>query len=337
MKPTGTRWGAGAAVLRRVRLLRPVATLALATLALAPPAFAEDAAACLARAAAAARDLTYGGTIVYQRGPRIEVSRLMHLNDHGSEFEKLVNVDGPAREVIRSDGEVRYYYPDSRLIRIEPRAFRNAFPSLSAQEQKALIDNYDARKAEVVRVAGQDAQAWEFEPKDGLRFAHKFWVDTATGLLLKARIVNDRGEIIEQFAFNDVATGARIDREAVRPTWNATPPDWHVLQPTLGDIDSRDTGWVAGRLPPGFSKIVEGYRLLRDRRDPVVHLVYSDGLVAVSVFIEKADATRPRPVGHSHQGTINVFARPVDDRVVTALGEVPSATVRQIANSIAHR
>lgn len=337
MEPTGTRWGAGAAVLRRVRVLRPVATLAIAALVIAPPAFADDGSACLGRAATAARDLNYTGTIVYQRGPRVEVSRLVHLNDRGSEFEKLVNVDGPAREVIRGPGEVRYYYPDARLIRIEPRAFRNAFPSLSAQEQKALMDYYDVRKAEAGRVAGLDAQAWEFEPKDGLRFGHKFWVDNATGLLLKARIVNDRGEIVEQFTFNDLAIGAKIDREMVQPTWNAAPPDWRVLQSALGDIDSRDTGWVVGRLPPGFTKIVEGYRLLRDRREPVVHLVYSDGLVAVSVFIEKVETTRPRPVGHSHQGSINVFVRPVDDRVVTALGEVPSATVRQIANSVARR
>ena len=91
-------------------------------------------------------------------------------------------------------------------------------------------------------------------------------------------------------------------------------PTGASLQSALGDIDSRDTGWVVGRLPPGFTKIVEGYRLLRDRREPVVHLVYSDGLVAVSVFIEKTETTRPRPVGHSHQGSINVFVRPVDDR-----------------------
>jgi sigma-E factor negative regulatory protein RseB len=337
MEPTGARWGAGAAVLRRAAMLRPVATIAFAALAIAPAALAEDASAWLARAAVAAKDLNYVGTIVYQRGPRVEISRLVHLNDRGNELEKLVNVDGPAREVIRSQGEVRYYYPDAKLIRVEPRAFRNAFPSLSIQEQKALTDYYDVRKAEVARVAGLDAQAWEFEPKDGLRFGHKFWVDAATGLLLKARIINDRGEIVEQFAFNDLAIGAKVDREMVRPTWNAAPPDWHVLQSALGDIDSRDTGWVVGRLPPGFSKIVEGYRTLRDRREPVVHLVYTDGLVAVSVFIEKVEATRPRPVGHSHQGSINVFVRPVDDRVVTALGEVPSATVRQIANSVARR
>ena len=94
------------------------------------------------RAAAAAQKQNYVGTIVYQHGGRFETSRLVHLNDQGREFEKLVNLDGPAREVIRMNGEVRCYYPDAKVIRIEPRTFRNAFPSLSPQQQAALTDFY---------------------------------------------------------------------------------------------------------------------------------------------------------------------------------------------------
>jgi len=336
MEPTGTGSGGPAAV-RRARRLRPIAVLALAALAVAPEAFAEDAAAWLARTAAAARELNYIGTIVYQHGERVETSRLVHLNERGSEMEKLVNLDGPAREVIRSGGQVRCYYPEAKILRIEPRAFRNAFPSLSASEQKALTDNYEFRKSESGRVAGLDAQAWTFEPKDGLRFGHKFWIDTATGLLLKARISNERGELVEQFSFTDLTIGAKIDREMVEPTWSATSSDWRMQKPPLGDIDRHDTGWVVGNLPPGFSKIVEGYRPLRHRREPVVHLVYSDGLVAVSVFIEKLGAMQPRPLGLSRQGGISVYVRPFDDRVVTVMGEVPGATVRQMAMSVSRR
>ena len=77
----------------------------------APFAAAQDATALLARAATAARLLNYTGTLVYQHAGRVETTRLVHLNDGGSEFEKLVNLEGPAREVIRSKGEVRCYLP----------------------------------------------------------------------------------------------------------------------------------------------------------------------------------------------------------------------------------
>ena len=95
---------------------------------------------------------------------------------------------------------MRCYYPDARVVRVEPRTIRNVFPSLSVEQQNALAQYYDFRKAESARIAGYDAQAWVFEPKDGLRYGHKFWAENSTGLLLKARVLGERGEIVEQFA-----------------------------------------------------------------------------------------------------------------------------------------
>jgi sigma-E factor negative regulatory protein RseB len=309
--------------------------LVAVTLAAVPLALAEDAAAWLSRAAAAAQKQNYVGTIVYQHGGRVETSRLVHLNDQGNEYEKLVNLDGPPREVIRINGEVRCYYPDVKVIRVEPRTFRNVFPSLSPQQQAALTDYYDFRMAERSRVAGIDTQAWVFMPKDGLRYGHKFWADAASGLLVKARIVDERNEVIEQFAFTEISIGAKIDREMVNPTWPVTPPDWKVRQSGPGEAESKDTGWTVTRLPPGFVKIGDGYRNLHGTRQ-VAHLVYSDGLVAVSVFIEPIGAAS-HPIGVSRQGGINVVIRQQDDNLVTVLGEVPVTTVRQIAHSVTRR
>ncbi|MBK9702871.1 MAG: MucB/RseB C-terminal domain-containing protein [Betaproteobacteria bacterium] len=320
------------AVLRLAR----AAALAVAALVAAPAALADDAATWLNRAAQAARQLNYVGTILYQHGGHVETSRLIHLNDNGAEFEKLVNLDGPAREVIRSQGEVRCYYPDAKVVRIEPRTFRNAFPSLSPQQQKALGEYYAFRKAEAGRVAGLDAQAWVFEPKDGLRYGHKFWSDVATGLLLKARIIDERGEVVEQFAFTDLAIGGRIDREMVRPSWPPAPTDWVVRAAGPGDVELRDTGWGIARPPPGFSKIVEGFRALRGKKQPVAHLVYSDGLVAVSVFIENVGSA-PHPTGLTQHGGTNIFVRQFDDHLVTVLGEAPAAAMRQFAASVTRR
>lgn len=321
--------------------VRPAATFlgtfAAFALAFAHAAAAQDASAWLARAAQAARTLNYAGTIVFQHGGRVETSRLTHLNDNGAEYEKLVNLDGPAREVIRSHGEVRCYYPDAKVVRVEPRTFRNVFPSLSPQQQQALAQFYVFRKAESGRVAGLDAQAYEFEPRDGLRYGHKFWADSATGLLLKARLINEKQEVVEQFAFTDIAIGVKLDLDMVKPTWPVTPPDWQLRQGAAGDPVPHDTGWVVAKLPPGFSKIMEGFRSLRGKRDPVAHLVFSDGMVAVSVFIEPLAASPGRDAGSMRQGGLNVYTVKSDDHVVTALGEAPAVTVRQIAQSVSRR
>jgi len=336
MACNGTGHEAAGAASRRRRPFAPVAAMLLALAAGASPALAQEPISWLARAADAARTLNYVGTIVYQHGGRVETSRLVHRSEGGAESEKLVNLDGPAREVIRSETEVRCYYPDNKILRIEPRTFRNAFPALSAQQQKALTDHYFVRKGDSERVAGFDAQAWVFEPKDRYRYLQRFWVDANTGLLLKVRIQNERNETVEQFAFTDLTIGGPIDREMVRPTWTGTPKDWQVQQLAPGAIESKDTGWEVTRLPPGFAKTGEGFRALHGKRDPVAHLVYSDGLVTVSVFIEPASSA-PRASGHAQVGGVSVFVRQVDDSVVTVLGEAPGATIRNIANAVIRR
>ena len=314
------------------RLAPAVFLLAFAT----SVAHADDAMQWLARAAHAARQLDYAGTIVYQIGPRVESSRITHLNDGGHEYAKLVNLDGPAREVVRSDGQLRCYYPDAKLMRIEPGTFRNVFPSLLPEQQQSLSRFYDFRVLGDDRVGGRPVQVVVFEPKDDLRYGHRFWSDLKTGLLLKARVVNERGDGVEQFAFSDLTINAPIDRAMVEPSWPTLPPDWQVLENAGGDVVPEDTGWVVTRVPPGFAKIVEGYRKLRGRRERVAHLVFSDGLVSVSVFVEPI-GTSMSPAGFLHQGGLNVYRLRQDDHLITVMGETPGATVRQIANSVEHR
>jgi len=332
-------------VLTLPRTLRPAgqaAARAFAALAMAAAATfsagasAEDAARWLQRAAQAANSLNYAGTIVYQHNGHVETSRLVHVFDGGQEQEKLVSLDGPVREVIRSSAEVRSYFPDAKVIRIEPKTFRNVFPSLSAEQLRNLAQYYEARMVVSERVAGHWTQVMTFEPKDGLRYGHKFWADANTGLLLKARLVDDRGEVVEQFAFTDVTINEKVDRDMVKPSWAAAPPDWQVKQGSFGEMLPRETGWSVSKVPGGFQKIMEGYRTLRGKRDPVVHLVYSDGLVAISVFVEPL-ALPPVQTGLSQQAGLNVYTTKSEDYLVTVLGEAPPASIRQIAQSVARR
>ena len=106
---------------------------------------------------------------------------------------------------------------------------------------------------------------------------------------------------------------------------------------TAGDAKTHDTGWVVSKLPPGFVKVMEGFRHLRGRHEQVAHLVFSDGLVAVSVFVEPIAAASGQAPGAMRQGALNVFAHRMDDHLVTALGEAPPITIRQIAQSVSRR
>jgi len=313
-----------------------IAPVAAAAFAFAPHAFAQDAQAMLDRAAAAARSLSYTGTIVYQRGGDVETARIVHVFDAGEELEKVVNLDGPAREVIRNKGEVRCYYPDAKLVRVEPRTFRNAFPSLSPKQLESLARYYTVRKGGTGRVAGLEADAWKFVPRDGLRYGHEFWTDPASGMLLKARTINESGEIVEQFAFSDLAIGVKPDRDAARPTWGLMPSGWQEKQTKIGSGVIDETGWSVTRMPPGFTRIMEARRRVREGDGALAQIVLSDGLVAVSVFIEPRGGMQ-RNTGRARQGGINTYSVRQDDYMITALGEAPPEAVRLIATSVTRR
>lgn len=298
---------------------------------------APAAAEWLQKIAKAARQLNYVGTVVYQHGNRVETSRLFHLNDqfHG-EQERLVSLEGPAREVVRNDEQVTCYYPELRVVRVETRGTRNAFPGLLPKQVAALSENYNFRKGELARVAGIEARGYFFEPKDGLRYGHRFWADDSSGLLLKASMVNDKGEVIEQIMFTDLRVGGKVERASVRPSIGRLPPDWKVLRVSQTEGPIEDTGWQVASLPPGFAKIVEVFRSITGKPAPVAHLVFSDGLVAVSVFVEPSKG-QVHAQGLVQSGAINVFALQQGEHLITVLGETPAETVQRIAGSVSRR
>ena len=163
----------------------------------------------LQRAATAARQLNYVGTIVYQHGGRIETSRLVPPADGCGESEKLSNLDGPAREIIRNGEQVRCYYPDAKVVRVEPRNMHNAFPSLLPQQLATLTNYYEFRKAEIARIAGLETPGVRVRAEGRSALRAQAVGDIATGLLLKARLLNERNEPVEQFAFSDMPIGVQ--------------------------------------------------------------------------------------------------------------------------------
>ena len=293
-----------------------------------------DPVAWLQKVANAAHQLNYAGTFVYQHGGQVETSRVTHRFDESGEQEKLEALDGPLREIIRNNNEVLCYYADSsKTVKVEKRHAQKYFPALLPAQSGELAENYTVKLGEQERVAGYDCQAIILEPKDAMRYGHKFWADIATGLLLKASVVDDKGQVLHQFAFTEVSIGGQIDKERLKPHLSARKL-LHADPAAVSQARLSETGWDV-RLPPaGFKKIMELQRSMPGRKGPVAHLVLSDGLAAISVFIEPlAGQTKPME-GVFAQGPINVYARPVDNHQVTVLGEVPSGAVMQVANSV---
>jgi sigma-E factor negative regulatory protein RseB len=87
-------------------------------------------------------------------------------------------------------------------------------------------------------------------------------------------------------------------------------------------------------VPGGFKLSVAQQSQIAGSDYPVEHLVYSDGLATVSVFIEDPHTKSEVSEGFSKMGSTNAFSLTLRGRKVTAVGEVPRQTVRTIASSL---
>ncbi len=304
--------------------------LLLSTVVLANEA--EQAAAWLEKIAKAARQLNYSGTFVYQHGGQVETSRISHYVDRSGEYEKLLTLDGPKREVIRMNDETYCFDYDNRVLRTERQTGRPSFPALIPEKLSQVTDFYELRIGTQERIAGYDTQSLSMEPKDGFRYGHKLWADVNTGLLLKAKRLNERKEVLEQFTFTQLDIGATVTREMTRPSAEAGPK-WR-RDSVSAESTSTETGWTVKSFPAGFRKILEMRRTKEGTNGSVTHIVYSDGLASVSIFIEPL-ALKRRPVeGLMRHGAMNILFRPLSDQMITVVGEAPPATIMQIGNSV---
>lgn len=301
------------------------------------PARAEaptDPLAWLGRIANASQRLNYSGTFIYQTGRNIETSRIVHMVDGSGEYERLEALDGKPREVIRNSTELRCILPEQKIVIIDQPGSRSAFPARIPASFATLAEHYRIRKGEVGRVAGLTAQVIELEPKDGLRYGHLFWADTQSGLLLKAKMVNDHGDVIEQFTFSDVKIGGNLDRDAVKSRF-VRGGDWKVVNARGSELRREDIGWELRTPLPGFSLMSAMRRPLGPERGEAVHLVYSDGLAAISVFIEpQGSHGKAAELGMLTSGAINIYKRIVDGHLITTLGEVPQRALQQVGDGI---
>jgi sigma-E factor negative regulatory protein RseB len=317
--------------------------VSIVMLGLVAPALAAERAvpqeglAWLKKMADASRELNYAGTFVYRHASQTETSRIVHyVNVAGGEFERMETLDGPAREVIRTNDQVVCYLPESKTVIIEKRGKRR-FPAMLPDRLTGVTENYTVRIGNKDRVAGRECQVIVLAPKDNLRYGHRFCADSASGLPLRAVTYSEKKEPLESFAFTEIKLGGSFNRDTVKSRYSAISRNWRVDHSGIPTAEvSADTGWVLTRRPAGFKKLTEFKRSIAGRTAMVSHIVYSDGLAAVSVFIEPLAKANKASIAHSlsHQGAVNIFIRPVADHMVTVLGEAPAATVMQIANSL---
>lgn len=302
--------------------------LGLQLLLLCHLAWADSAADLLTRAARAARQLDYSGIYVYHNGDRIEVMSIAHRVDGKTDKIKVDVLDGPHREFLQLGNEVLCRLQNGPPIRLENTALRRFFPSLLPADPSKLFAYYQPVLGGASSVAGRSCHEVKLVPKDAYRYTHVLWLDDATGLPLKARVLDDEGRVLTFYVFSQLNIGTPPAESVFRFDAALAGAPAAVLPETFSP------GHWSIHPPPGYYEVLKTRRPLPGRSTPVNHIIFTDGLSTVSLFIEAAGARDAGMNGLSQDGPVKVYSRRYQAYRITAMGEVPAATLIDLANSV---
>lgn len=317
---------------------------------------ADDARAWLERMHQALTKSNYEGTFFHLSEGRVETMHIVHRMKAGHMTERLQSLDGSGREFVRSNDQLICYLPDQHTVLVEPRQERGPLLGTLPQFGSDANDYYRIELLGAAHVLGRPARLIAVNPKDQFRFGYRLWLDETTAMPLKTQLCDSHGQVIEQILFARLDMRESISDAELQPAVRTAGMHW-VHQGPAHDTDaSALAAYRASELPPGFHLTAAGAQTLGESAAPAAHLVYSDGLATVSVFVEPANddkgasshaangtaenaaaatAAAEAPMeGLARVGSGFAFSTMVQGHQVTAVGEVPAQTVEFIAHSI---
>ncbi|TAN30258.1 MAG: siderophore-interacting protein [Castellaniella sp.] len=280
----------------------------------------------------AARTLDFAGVYVYQQGAVIQSTRLAHVVDGTGERERLEALDGEPRECLRQNDIQRCLYPDRKLVVAQP-ARSDHFPGLLLGDGRSLGKRYEWKpSSRAYRVAGRRCTVSELLARDRLRYSYRVCTDQKTHLLLKSQTLDPRGHIVDQVAFGSIRLGTDVPTNALDAKWDTHGWKQETESGTPTDLQAK--GWRFSP-PAGFAPVVQLSRKIGPNHG-VDQLVLSDGLAAISIFVETFDPKRDQNVkqGGMRQGALNIYRLRLASYWLTAVGEVPAQTVRDVAHAV---
>jgi sigma-E factor negative regulatory protein RseB len=285
----------------------------------------------------AMRNLNYRGDFVYVHENHLESMQISHYRDVHGEKERLISLNGEAREVIRDNQNLTCIWPSSRKVVVDVSR-KNSFSPIFIPEDIARLEKFYVMKLlGKDRVANMNAVVVHIVPKDKYRYGMKFWINEDNGLMMKSNLINENGKVVEKVMFTSLKL-FEGDEKLVIDTMPKIDENFTLVRYHSGDSSksfAADNSWQLGQTPGGFWRESVMKRKIPGSDDFVHQMVYTDGLASLSVFIERQSGITSQ--GESSMGAVNAFIRILKNHSVTAIGEVPAVTVKEVAESVSYQ
>jgi len=317
--------------------------LPLATAQSQMPVEPKEVRSWLMRIHDAASHRNFLGTFVVSAGGAVSSARIAHYCEGSNQFERIDSLDGQTRHVFRHNDVVHTLWPQAHVALVEQRDLLNSFPALLQVGDDRISDFYEVRPQGSERVAGHEASVLMLQPRDVYRFGYRLWAEKVSGLLLRADVLGERGEILETSAFSDVAINVRSQPDAVLQPMRRLD-GYKILKPSFVQTKLESEGWALRQNVPGFRQVSCIKRPLDGAQDEpsadspqAVQAIFSDGLTYVSVFIEPFNPERHTKSMLTSMGATQTLMRRQGDWWITVVGDVPTATLKAFASGLEHR
>ena len=308
-------------------------------LAVAVPTVAQEPAGqWLDDMSSAVHNLNYDGTFVYLHDGKLEAMRIIHQLGEGGERERLVALTGSAREVLRNNESVTCILPDSKSVMVGQSRPRQPFPVVP-RDLDSLEKYYRIEIAGEDRIAGYLTRVIAITPKDAYRYGYRFWIDKDSKMFLRSDLTGIDNRPIEQVMFTQLGIGGPIPDSELKPSLTGDGYTWHHQDSSKASHENsgESSRWIVRRQPAGFDMTNYQVKRMHPGGDETEHMVYSDGLATVSVYVEAGAAEEDAFTGLSSMGAMNAYGAVVDGHQVTVVGEVPAITVEMMAESVTVR
>ncbi len=290
----------------------------------------------LTRMHEASRMRAYTGTLVVTAGASMSASKIWHVCDGTRQMERVDTLTGEPRTTLRRDNEVITFIPESRTAVVEKRESLGLFPDMLRTPENLIPGFYSVRELGHQRIAGHLADMVEILPKDDLRFGYRIWSERGTGLVVKLQTLGPQGSVLEQVAFTELQLDAPVSMDKLAASMKDTR-GYEVVRPALKKTTPEAQGWRLKEPVPGFSSMschVRETEASAKGGTAPMQWVFSDGLASVSLFVEPYDPRQHLQEKAATMGATQSVSRRVGEYWVTALGEVPRATLKRFTRSL---
>lgn len=298
----------------------------------------------LQRMAVAHERQNYEGVLAYLGGGALSNIRVAHAFDGVREYERLAQLEGPRREVVRNGDRVDYLFDPEDSLALAVEVPTGAMVETFTRDFSSLPASYDAVIGDRTRVADREVVTIDIVPRDAWRFGYRLCLDVETGLLLKSELLDAAGLALETLVFSTIEIGKKPDAALFKaPSAGRRAQQLHLAPAdasrTAAATDAAATSpWRLGWLPAGFSVSASDRRRSAGGATDVVTLMYTDGLTSFSVFIEPMpDGVAPHHVTRQGATVAVAGALPGPGKaayVATVVGEIPNTTAESVLGGI---